>query len=137
MYQKETARKFAEGRREAVDYDIKPYGGLSRVQRVAAGEPDPGGAINSGKFLDKVRSAESGGRNIPNPLGGTAGGVYQITDSTWAVVVLVVIALQVHFLCLLDHLLVSQWVLVAVISETEATVLSAQSHQLAVEKVLH
>jgi len=81
--QKETARKFAEGRREAVDYDIKPYGGLSRVQRVAAGEPDPGGAINSGKFLDKVRSAESGGRNIPNPLGGTAGGVYQITDSTW------------------------------------------------------
>ena len=30
-----------------------------------------------------MRGAESGGRNIQNPLGGTAGGVYQITDSTW------------------------------------------------------
>jgi len=81
--QKETAKKFAEGRREAVDYDIKPYGGLDRIQKVAAGLPDPGGAVSTSQYLDKMKGVESGGKNIANPIGGTAGGVYQITDSTW------------------------------------------------------
>jgi len=81
--QKETARKNAENARIAVDRDVNAFNGLDRVQKIAAGQPDPGGAINTGKFLDRVRGAESGGRNIQNPLGGTAGGVYQITDSTW------------------------------------------------------
>lgn len=72
----ETARKNAER-------DLNAFGGRARVEAIANGKTDPGGAINSSKFLDKVRGAESGGRNIQNPLGGTAGGVYQITDSTW------------------------------------------------------
>lgn len=79
----ERAKSKNETARKNADRDLNAFGGRSRVEAIANGKSDPGGAINSGKFLDKVRGAESGGRNIANPLGGTAGGVYQITDSTW------------------------------------------------------
>ena len=70
-------------KKDNAERDLNSFGGRARVEEIAKGNKDPGAAINSGKFLDKVRGAESGGRNIQNPLGGTAGGVYQITDSTW------------------------------------------------------
>ena len=79
----ETAKKFAEGRRKAVDYDINAMGGLNRVQTIAGGKKDPGAPVTMDKYLKNLARTESA--NKANPDGdpnatsktSTAAGLYQ------------------------------------------------------------
>ena len=79
----ETAKKLAQVGREAVDYDIKSFGGLNRVQTIAEGKKDPGSPVTMDKYLKDLARTESatkampgGDPNATNPKS-TAGGLYQ------------------------------------------------------------